>query len=242
MAKNDNLTDFVTDIADAIREKKGTTDKINPQDFSAEIANLPSGGETKYEFGETMMDNNGKGISSMQTLVFLNGVKSIDSYAFQYCSNLKTIQFAETLESIGDYAFLHCSSIESISLPSSLVSLGRSAFANNLALQSFDIAIDAPLTTIPYNMLWKSTLLKKIVIPQNVNSIDPYAFETCSGLQYIDFSHVLAIPTLINVSAFSGTTCDIVVPDVLYEQWIISTNWSSLTDRIVKNSQYTRPL
>ena len=40
MAKNDNLKDFLTDVADAIRAKKGTTDKINPQDFSAEIASI----------------------------------------------------------------------------------------------------------------------------------------------------------------------------------------------------------
>lgn len=44
MAKNDNLTDFLKDVADAIREKKGTTDLINPQDFSAEIASIQSGG------------------------------------------------------------------------------------------------------------------------------------------------------------------------------------------------------
>lgn len=44
MAKNDNLKDFLTDVADAIREKKGTEDLINPQDFSDEIKNLPSGG------------------------------------------------------------------------------------------------------------------------------------------------------------------------------------------------------
>lgn len=44
MAKNDNLKDFLTDVADAIREKKGTTDLINPQDFSAEIASIQSGG------------------------------------------------------------------------------------------------------------------------------------------------------------------------------------------------------
>lgn len=44
MAKNDNLTDFLTDVADAIRAKKGTTDKINPQNFSAEIASITTGG------------------------------------------------------------------------------------------------------------------------------------------------------------------------------------------------------
>ena len=44
MAKTDNLTDFLTDIADAIRDKKGTTGAINPQDYSSEIASIESGG------------------------------------------------------------------------------------------------------------------------------------------------------------------------------------------------------
>ena len=44
MAKNDNLKDFLTDVADAIREKKGTTDLINPQSFSDEIRAFEIGG------------------------------------------------------------------------------------------------------------------------------------------------------------------------------------------------------
>lgn len=40
MAKNNNLTDFLTDVADTIRAKKGTSDLINPQDFSTEINGL----------------------------------------------------------------------------------------------------------------------------------------------------------------------------------------------------------
>lgn len=40
MSKENNLTDFLTDVADAIREKKGTTYKINPQDFSDEIKGI----------------------------------------------------------------------------------------------------------------------------------------------------------------------------------------------------------
>ena len=44
MAKNNNLTDFLTDVANAIRTKKGTTAKINPQDFSNEIASISTGG------------------------------------------------------------------------------------------------------------------------------------------------------------------------------------------------------
>lgn len=51
MAKNDNLKDFLSDVADAIRGKKGTTDAINPQDFSSEIASIQSGGRDWSEIG-----------------------------------------------------------------------------------------------------------------------------------------------------------------------------------------------
>lgn len=46
MAKNNNLTDFVRDLADGFREKLGwpSTDKINPQDFRDFINNSPSVG------------------------------------------------------------------------------------------------------------------------------------------------------------------------------------------------------
>lgn len=40
MAKNDNLKDFLTDVADAIRAKKGSNSPINPQNFSSEIASI----------------------------------------------------------------------------------------------------------------------------------------------------------------------------------------------------------
>ena len=44
MAKNDNLSDYLLDIANAIREKKGTSEPINAQDFSSEIASIETGG------------------------------------------------------------------------------------------------------------------------------------------------------------------------------------------------------
>ena len=44
MARTTNLTDFLTDVADAIREKKGTQETIQASNFDTEIENLPSGG------------------------------------------------------------------------------------------------------------------------------------------------------------------------------------------------------
>ena len=51
MSKSNNLTDFLLDIADGIREKKGTSDKINPQDFRSEIDSLYSDLEAE-QFGQ----------------------------------------------------------------------------------------------------------------------------------------------------------------------------------------------
>ena len=46
MAKNNNLTDFLTGVAGAIREKKGTSALINPQDFDSEILSIQTGIDT----------------------------------------------------------------------------------------------------------------------------------------------------------------------------------------------------
>lgn len=45
MSTQNNLTDFLTAVADSIRDKKGTTALIDPQNFMSEIASIPSGSD-----------------------------------------------------------------------------------------------------------------------------------------------------------------------------------------------------
>lgn len=49
MAKNDNIIDFLGDVADAIREKKGTTEPIAAQDFSSEIKSIETDGMRYFD-------------------------------------------------------------------------------------------------------------------------------------------------------------------------------------------------
>lgn len=42
------LTELFTNIANAIRNKKGTSEKIKASDFPGEIENLSSGGSSEY--------------------------------------------------------------------------------------------------------------------------------------------------------------------------------------------------
>lgn len=67
MSKTDNLKDYLTDIADAVRSKKGTSDPINAQDLSEEIRNLPeSGGKWAVDFGEEIASNNSYTLNALQ--------------------------------------------------------------------------------------------------------------------------------------------------------------------------------
>ena len=50
MENMNTLNDLFKDIADSIREKKGSTDKILPKDFSNEIRNISGGGKPSISY------------------------------------------------------------------------------------------------------------------------------------------------------------------------------------------------
>ena len=50
MARTDNLSNFLTDVADAIRTKTGGTEKIQASQFDKEIENISSGDELIAEY------------------------------------------------------------------------------------------------------------------------------------------------------------------------------------------------
>lgn len=56
MARTDNLTNYLTDIANAIRTKGGTVETINASQFDTAIANLPSGSSIEMETGSITPD------------------------------------------------------------------------------------------------------------------------------------------------------------------------------------------
>lgn len=87
------LTELFTNIADAIRTKKGTSDKILASDFANEIENLPSGGGEKIP------------LSSAYYLFYKdvrnNIIDKINEYFdFSNCTDFKYMFLATTLTSI----------------------------------------------------------------------------------------------------------------------------------------------
>lgn len=77
MARINNLTNFLTDIAEAIREKKGTSGAINASNFDEEIRNIEiGGGETNDVVGVIFEKHNDDGFpiqAKIQKLSVIGG-------------------------------------------------------------------------------------------------------------------------------------------------------------------------
>ena len=122
MAKTDNLSDFLTDVANSIRTKTGTTEQINAQDFSNKILNIPSGGENTLK---NLLDATKscyrlffkyKG-ASVDGLIQPNDTENVTDMTsmFEGCTNLITVPLLNT-SNVTDmsYTFQSCSSLTTV--------------------------------------------------------------------------------------------------------------------------------
>ncbi len=129
------------------------------------------------------------GRTDITSVIIGNGVTSIGSDAFRFCSKLESVTFEEgsLLESIGSYAFQYCSSLTNITIPSSVTSIGEYAFSSCSKLESVTFEEGSLLESIGNRAFYDCSGLTNITIPSSVTSIDDYAFYGCSRLENVTF-------------------------------------------------------
>ena len=142
MARTNSLGNFLTDVADAIREKKGTTDTILASNFDTEIASIESGVDINEYLSDTITYGTNslggwtKTIKKMrspltaegtdaQYMFFrypLNELPQIDTSSvtnmgnmFERCTNLTTIPQIDTSNIVNmSYMFNSCTHLTTI--------------------------------------------------------------------------------------------------------------------------------
>lgn len=168
MARTTNLTDFLTDVADAIRTKKGSQETIQASNFDTEIENLPSGGDLSEYFTDTISE----GTNSITDAGWFKTLKKIPNLTIQgtsanymfyyYIADLPMINMSNVIDmqyfasyskttlvplyNTSDvtsmyYAFQNCSNLSDVPLlDTSKVTNFRNMFQNcpNLTDQSLD--------------------------------------------------------------------------------------------------------
>lgn len=117
------------------------------------------------------------------------------------CSNLASIVFPDGLISLNNYAFQQQSSLESVTLPDDVISIGSGAFNKCTALKSFKIP--SKVNTISDYMFDDCSSLEDVDIHNGVTKIGELAFERCSSLKKIDIPESV---TNIGQQAFYNCT------------------------------------
>ena len=199
---------------------------------------------------------------SLLSVAIPKDVISISNRAFTECRRLKYITIPNNITNIFDYTFYDCFSLTKIALPNGITSIGDSSFRN---CSSLDTIIVPNTVTVFYNSAFRSCYSLKEIIYNgiaNINGsyilsecyplrsrirvgndtvVNNYSFYKCYNIICYDFTSSETIPTLDSTNAFSyiNGLCKIIVPDELYDDWIVATNWVTYADYIYKASEVT---
>ena len=102
MAKTDNLSDFLTDVANSIRTKTGTTEQINAQDFSDKILSIQSESTLKKLLDTTksadyLFSNYSGTFESVENAIQYSDTENVTSMRYTF-SNCRTFQHIPQLD------------------------------------------------------------------------------------------------------------------------------------------------
>lgn len=202
-----------------------------------------------YSFGHL---NSLKVITTSKDIIFVNSqalsycsflefylyppVSTAGASDFYECRALKRVLFSKTTISTNTSLFNNCYNLEKITTYN--IALKNSAFNNCYSLKK--VVCNNTETSISASLFGTCRSLTHYKADSRVTRVRAQAFYECSSLKLVDFTSLSAVPTLDNVNAFTNipSDCKIVVPDNLYEDWIVANNWSNLTSHIVKESDY----
>lgn len=131
MAKNNNLSDFLKDLADTIRAKTGRIGLLNPQDFSTIISNSFNNEEREITITENrtynLLPTSGSGYTGISKATIIVDVPIGNSYdtlhnptKYSGEENLKRVEIIEGVDTVGKNAFSRSTNVEEIVLPSSI--------------------------------------------------------------------------------------------------------------------------
>lgn len=221
---NAQLTEFLTGIANAIREKTGTSDPINPQDFATTIAEMQTGGGSEDELLEsyvegTLLNLNVDTITIVASNAFtgqnfytasLVNCTSLNYNAFNACSNLLEINLPKCTI-IGDSAFYSCSRLTTVNIPNCL-SIYSSAFMY-CPIQE----ISLPLCTQIRGNAFTYTGIQSINLPE-CTRLFTSAFQSASDLTYI------SIPKCTSIGANAFRACTNL--ESVYAPELLSTDYA----------------
>lgn len=192
-----------------------------------------------------------------------NNLTTIGQHALANNYRLEKLILPNTLTSIGYGSFTGLQ-IDELIFPNSITTFNNSV-ANTTHIRNIKLPENTALLALPNNTLQSCSHLSELYIPSNYRIINSYAINNCRNIKKIifegkidnigaaalpsssnpnscdiyDFTNCTGVPTLDGINNLQNIkkTCKIYVPDNLYDDWIIATNWVNYVDYIYKASE-----
>ena len=222
----------LTEVADAIRAKSGTMDKMEfPGGFVSTVQAIQTGGGDVNESEDGFISRSATSYTNTRvssvgsncaykyislTSIYLPAATNIGYNAFYGCSGLTDVNLPAAT-TITQYAFSGCTGLTDVNLPAA-TTIGQYAFNGCNNLKCVDLSGSA----------------KPI--------INTYAFQNCSKLNAVIIRSD-TVATLSGTNALTGTLIaqglgGIYVPDDLVDTYKAATNWATYAANIYPISAY----
>lgn len=186
----------LTKIADAIRAKGGTSEKLAfPDGMAKAVTEIQAGGGTLPEsyIEETYMTLSGS--KYLQAAKMVGGDGSVRQYLFYKQGSLKSVTLPDNIKYISDYAFNGCYRLV-LSLPDGVISIGSGA-CKEVKISK----LPKKLQTIRSNAFAYCSSFQDLEIPELVKEIGYDAFNQCENLSTVTFA---GTPSSVSATAFEN--------------------------------------
>ena len=140
---------------------------------------------------------------SVKSITLPFGLKHIGSSAFFNCPNIQQINIPDSVEYIDPYAFSCCKGLHTVQLPASLTLISEELFAECDNLRN--LSIPDAVTEIGANAFLRCTAFILEKLPAGIKSIGDAAFANCGRIEELVLPETLEH---IGQAAFNGTAID----------------------------------
>lgn len=158
---------------------------------------------------------------------------------------IKDVSVNKRLPIVGKFALGLLSNIDEVVFEGYIYgTISNSAFYNSRIKKiTFNILDLRPALRfgdliLEYRAFW-GTSATEINLPYTTQNIGDECFGNSKDLSILSFANHDAIPTISEgIFALSNENCKIIVPDNLYDEWIVAENWQAFANRIIKKSDW----
>lgn len=163
-----------------------------------------------YSKDQTRLHTVGRGVSG--EFVIPGTVTTIESYAFEDCTEITALVISDSVTQIQTYAFAGCTGLTKVTWPSSMTTIGDYTFDGCTALKQ--VVFPDNLQAIGLGAFAKCSSLTSITLPDSITSLGNGAFNSCKSLQTVKLPAGLrALPP--HLFRFCSSLTSITLPETV---------------------------